>query len=57
MEGQGLVGGKEAVSVDEDLAAPTQLAVVTNEIEKKRGERERGVEKDVNDVCASYHVT
>lgn len=57
MEGQGFVGGKEAVSVDEDLAAPTQLAVVTNEIEKKRGERERGVEKDVNDVCASYHVT
>lgn len=45
MEGQGLVGGKEPVSVDEDLAAPTQLAVVTNEIEKKeRREREGGRE-------------
>uniref|UniRef100_A0A0E0AT61 Uncharacterized protein n=1 Tax=Oryza glumipatula TaxID=40148 RepID=A0A0E0AT61_9ORYZ len=28
VEGQGLVGGKEAVSVDEDLAAPTHLAVL-----------------------------
>lgn len=57
MEGQGLVGGKEAVSVDEDLAAPTQLAVVTNEIDKKERRERGGVEKDVNDVCASYHVT
>ena len=41
MEGLGLVGSKEAGSVDEDLAAPTQLAVVTNEIDKKE-RRERG---------------